>query len=247
MQNQSPVLRLAIPCYRENKRLPGYLDSLARLARERALPMSIQVVDDGSPEAEQRDLLGYVESLRSQNSLILPPIACQTNRGKGAAIIQGWLQPGPESWLAFADADGAVPAAATLDFLSPAFSSDSPLGVYCAAREHAARRKLHRAVGSRAFNLWTRACLGLGLRDTQCGLKMIPRTFFDALHTRWTETGFAFDLELLLSATQTGLPLLSRGVEWSEKEGSKLSGSHMLGLFRTVWRMRGKQYCSESP
>ena len=61
-----------------------------------------------------------------------------------------------------------------------------------------------------------------GVRDTQCGFKLLTRksarVIFDILHVeRW-----AFDVEMLFIAQTLKIPITEIAVNWTEIEGSKL-------------------------
>lgn len=61
-----------------------------------------------------------------------------------------------------------------------------------------------------------------GIKDTQCGFKLITResarAVFQALHIeRW-----AFDVEMLYIAKMLNIPITEIPVNWTEIEGSKI-------------------------
>lgn len=61
-----------------------------------------------------------------------------------------------------------------------------------------------------------------GVKDTQCGFKLLTRksakTVFGALHVeRW-----AFDVEMLYIAQRLDIPISEVAVNWTEIEGSKI-------------------------
>ncbi|ROT80056.1 putative dolichyl-phosphate beta-glucosyltransferase-like [Penaeus vannamei] len=62
-----------------------------------------------------------------------------------------------------------------------------------------------------------------GVRDTQCGFKLLTRRsariLFNSLHVeRW-----AFDVEMLYLAQVLGIPIAEVAVEWQEIEGTKMT------------------------
>lgn len=70
------------------------------------------------------------------------------------------------------------------------------------------------------FLVWT-LCVR-GIRDTQCGFKLLTRasarSLFESLHVeRW-----AFDVEMLYLAQTLNIPLTEIAVNWVEVEGSKI-------------------------
>jgi len=256
---------LVIPTYRDSSRLAEFLPELcAELARGPGGVM-VQVVDDGSSTGEQMWLTNEIDRLRRQHLFLQPLQIISRNQGKGHAIRAGWSNARQAGWLAFVDADGAVPAVEVSALLGRARASSSP-ALFIAVRTDLPGKTVirfwHRRLGSWLFNRWVRVCLKLDLPDTQCGLKIIPADFFTGVMMQsggpvsrraavrretdpppgqgrlWHEEGFAFDLELLLRARASGLPIVTQPISWSERSGSSFGPGAMLGLFAAVWRLR---------
>ncbi|XP_050481188.1 dolichyl-phosphate beta-glucosyltransferase isoform X2 [Bombus huntii] len=114
------------------------------------------------------------------------------NRGKGGAVRLGILSA-RGSVILFADADGAT------KFTDLKKLDDSLKNI---------------------LGLWFWGVRGI--RDTQCGFKLITResarVVFQALHVeRW-----AFDVEMLYIARILNIPIIEIPVNWTEIEGSKI-------------------------
>jgi dolichyl-phosphate beta-glucosyltransferase len=75
--------------------------------------------------------------------------------------------------------------------------------------------------------------------DSQCGLKLIPRTHFEPLVSKLTIHGFAFDVELLAALLDSGCAVHEVPISWHETPGGKV---HLLRdsfrMARDVWRVR---------
>jgi len=230
---------LVIPCYRDGARLAAFLPGLCTALEGGRGEVAVQVVEDGSPHAEQLKLEGVITSLRQRHPFLQPLLICPVNGGKGQAIQTGWNGATGADWLAFVDADGAVPAAEVVALLELAQASPGPavfIGDRTLSHEKTVQRFWHRRLGSRLFNAWVRWWLRLNLPDTQCGLKVIPAE----LHAEapWREAGFAFDLELLLRTRARNLPIIAQPIEWREQPGTSLGPRAMLGLFLAAYRLR---------
>jgi len=229
---------LVIPTYRDSAGLAEFLPGLcAELARGGGRVL-VQVVDDGSSAGERMWLTNEIDRLRREYSFLQPLQIISRNQGKGHAIRAGWSMAPQVSWLAFVDADGAVPAAEVATLLERVRQASDP-AMFIAIRTDqpgkTVSRFWYRRLGSRVFNAWVRLRLTLDLPDTQCGLKVVPASFYRG--STWSEQGFAFDLELLLRARATGLPVITQSVSWNERTGSSLGIGAMLGLFAAVWRL----------
>jgi len=230
---------LVIPTYRDGARLAKFLPKLCAALAFSFDEIVVQVVDDGSPGDEQLWLSTEIDRLRRAYDFLQPLLPLPVNRGKGHAIRAGWAAHASMRWLAFVDADGAVPAEEVAALLELGRNTDPPALSIAVRTDQPGKpvtRFWHRRLGSRLFNRWVRYWLALDFPDTQCGLKIIPAPFLNA--SLWRENGFAFDLELLLRARAAGLPVLIRPISWHERSGSSLGPFAMLALFAAVWRLR---------
>ena len=229
---------LVIPCYRDGARLAGGLAGLCAALVDGDGTVRVQVVDDGSPPEDQRVLATVIDGLRRRHAFLQPLLASPVNRGKGHAIRTGWDSAPQAAWLAFVDADGAVPATEVAALVRRAQQSSQPAlftGDRCAPGGRTVHRFWYRRIGSRLFNAWVRRLLELDLPDTQCGLKVVPASLYRS--DPWSEDGFAFDLELLLRARAIGLPVVRQPISWQEKPGSTLGPGAMWGLFAAAHRL----------
>lgn len=238
---------LVVPCYRHGEALAAYLPDLCTALARCPGRVRILVVDDGSPRAQSLALAAAIERLRPRHPFLQPLLVSPPNHGKGHAIQTGWNTATREIWLAFVDADGAVPADEAARLITLAQQSPAPVVVAAVRSAYSGKwvhRFWYRRLGSWLFRHWVRHQLALGLPDTQCGLKIIHAS----LHVRapWREAGFAFDLELLLRARATGLPLRAEPIAWQEKSGSTLGWRDTIKLFAAAYRLRDRHPPSPS-
>ena len=237
----TPDILLVIPTYRDGARLTKFLPQLCAELACGPGGVVVQVVDDGSPAGEQMWLTTEIDHARRVYPFLQPLLTSPRNRGKGHAIRTGWATAPSSRWLAFVDADGAVPATEVAGLLTLARKSTQPAMLVAVRTDQPGKpvkRFWHRRLGSRVFNAWVRRCLALDYPDTQCGLKIIPASFHN--EAAWREDGFAFDLELLLRARAVGLPVITQPIAWNERSGSSLGPGAMLSLFAAAWRLRRK-------
>jgi len=239
-----PEVTLVIPCWCESERLPNFLSALAEQLSADRLPVEILVVDDASPGQETQLTAHAVERVRKRFPLVRSLLRVDRHYGKGGAVYWGWKHGAPTSrWLAFVDADGAVPVAAVLEGLNVALSQSADLPVIAANRYHRdptkpVSRSWIRQLTGAWFARWARGKLDLPAADCQCGFKLIPARWWRLHAPSWREEGYAFDLELLLSAAQNGLTVRNLDIPWQEISGSHVGLRDGLRLVRTVVRLR---------
>jgi len=103
-------------------------------------------------------------------------------------------------------------------------SSDA---IICGSRAHlgkeeTAKRSYFRLFLMHGFHFLVWLLCVRGIKDTQCGFKLLTRksarTIFKSLHVeRW-----AFDVEMLYIAQTLNIPITEIAVNWTEMEGSKI-------------------------
>lgn len=225
-----------------------YLEN--RAARDSAFKYEVIVVSDGSKDrtvdvahkyserytAEKVRVLDLVENRGKGGAVRLVCCHCDMIRSSPQRlnslffVLQG-MQSARGRQLLFADADGATKFA-DLDKLEAelnrAVGTDWQKEVIViGSRAHLqdeaiATRSFFRTILMHGFHLlvWTFAVRGI--RDTQCGFKLLTRAagahLFAIMHVeRW-----AFDVELLYLAQTFGIPIAEVAVNWTEIDGSKI-------------------------
>src|SRR5262249_27785523 len=75
----------------------------------------------------------------------------------------------------------------------------------------------------RIFATFVSVLTGIGIYDSQCGLKVIRRDAFASIEEHLKETRFAFDVELTLLLLANGFRIREVPINWKEVPGSKVS------------------------
>ena len=229
-------LSLIIPAYNEAQRLPPFLASVrGHLDRRYPGGYEVIVVDDGSSDG-----LADVLERSAADWPELVVMHHPANRGKGAAVRTGMLA-GRGRLLLFADADGATPIEQE-EKLAEAIRAGADLAVgsrLIDSAEVTRRRTWSRGLAGRLFAGFARWWLRISLRDTQCGFKMFRREAGRRLFSLGRETGYLFDLELLVLADRLEYRAVEVPVDWVDVPGGHLSLTRALGkILLGLWRLR---------
>lgn len=134
--------------------------------------------------------------------------------------------------LLFADADGATKFA-DLDKLEVQMTrllTDSDWqkeAIVIGSRAHlqdeaVAARSIARTILMHGFHFLVWAFAVRGIRDTQCGFKLLTRAAAEHLFAIMHVERWAFDVELLYLAQTFRIPIEEVAVNWTEIEGSKI-------------------------
>jgi glycosyltransferase involved in cell wall biosynthesis len=234
----TPFLKtlLVIPCYRESGRLPHFLTELCPVI-DALGGVSVLVVDDGSGANEAAATRASIETLRPHHSCLLPLLELPSNLGKGGAVYEGWSKAGDDcDWLAFVDADGSCSASETarLIQLTRVATLAPPAALFASRVKMLGRsveRQFKRHLLGRVFATLVSELLNIPVYDSQCGLKLVPKSAFQSIQPRLTITGFAFDVDLLVALMDHGTAVIEVPIDWHEEPGGKV---HLL---RDSWRM----------
>ncbi|XP_043669870.1 dolichyl-phosphate beta-glucosyltransferase [Vespula pensylvanica] len=234
--NWSINLSVIVPAYNEEERLPPMLDECLEYLeqlKKSGYSYEVIVVSDGSTDRTVEVAERYASKYDTVRVLALVK-----NRGKGGAVRLGMLSS-RGSALLFADADGATRFADLeklndslrntlgFDYLSKPEEVALSHAVICGSRAHlekeeTAKRSFFRLLLMHAFHFLVWFLCVRGIRDTQCGFKLLTResarSIFRSLHVeRW-----AFDVEMLYIAKYFNIPVTEIAVNWTEIEGSKI-------------------------
>jgi len=236
-------LSLIIPAYNEAHRLPPFLARVRTYLDKRySGSHEVIVVDDGSRDG-LADVLGRLRGDWPELVVIEHP----TNRGKGAAVRTGMLAAHGERLL-FADADGATPIDEESK-LAEAISRGADVAIgsrLVAGGDVTRRRTWTRGLAGRLFARTARRWLRVSVLDSQCGFKMFRREAGRSLFTQSRESGYLFDLELLVLAAVAGYRVVEVPINWADVPGGHLSLGRELG--RTLvglWRLRRRLIARE--
>ncbi|XP_062585851.1 dolichyl-phosphate beta-glucosyltransferase-like [Saccostrea cucullata] len=224
-------LSVIVPAYNEEERLPVMMDEALAYLQERKKKSSsfsyeVIVVDDGSKDKTTQTAQKYCNQFGSEKVRVL---TLAKNRGKGGAIRLGMFSARGR-FLLFADADGASKFS---DFtkleneMKNLKKDSSNRAVVCGSRAHLeeesiAQRSLFRTILMKGFHFVVWFLCVRGVKDTQCGFKLLTREaailLFSNLHVeRW-----AFDVDMLFLAQYFNIPVGEVAITWTEIEGSKM-------------------------
>ena len=216
---QGPDISVVVPAYNEEWRLPPTLVDMIDYFDSGDGTYEIIVVDDGSRD----NTVGIVEKfarLRTQIRLIRLP----KNYGKGHAVRTGVLNARGERVL-FADADGSTPIK-EVERLHSAIDDGADIAFGSRAlqsEETSIKTVWYRKLLGRTFNLVVNMFLLPGIKDTQCGFKLMKTPVAKQIFSKMTADGFSFDLELLFLARRLNAEASEVAINWVNVPGSKVN------------------------
>jgi len=230
-------LTVVIPFYNPGATVIHDTVASAIAALEAAgISFQILAVSDGSSDGSEEGLAPLLsESVRC---LILPE-----NAGKGRAVRVG-LERGQGSYLGFIDGDGDIPPDLLVSFM--AFARDQRPAVIVGSKRHPDSTIQYpplRRLYSWGYQMMVRCLFGLGVRDTQVGIKMFRRDVALRVLPLMSEDRFAFDLEFLALTRHLGYhDICEAPVRINARNGSTISSKAVVSMMRDTvgifWSLR---------
>jgi dolichyl-phosphate beta-glucosyltransferase len=231
--SERPFLSIVVPAYNEQAVIGRFIDSV-RGELPAGIAWEAIVVDDGSVDATVkivRDAAALDERIR---------VIAAPHRGKGAAVRQGFLAARGE-WILMADDDLSMPWDNLPRFLAVAAERHAADIVIGSREAPGAQRTgealMRRAIG-RIFNGLVRVFAVPGIRDSQCGYKLLSADAVAALAPHLTVDGFAFDVELLYLARLAGFRIREVGITCHCRQDSRVRIRAGIVSFVDVMRVR---------
>ena len=219
-------LSVVIPAYNEALRLRPTLRKVVDYLRGQGLGYEVLVVDDGSTDATA----AVAEEFAADGVRLLRQ---PENRGKGAVLRVGVLASRGDQVL-LVDADLSTPIE-DLEKLRPHLQeAEVVLGSRAVAgSDITLHQPVYREMMGRTFNLIIRLLGVRGLRDTQCGFKLLSGEVARGLFRELRIERFAYDVELVWLARRHGYRVVEVGVRWADSSSSRVNP--MTDSLRMFW------------
>ena len=232
--SQRPFLSIVVPAYNEEAVIGRFLESVRTDVQRMGLTWESIIVDDGSGD-RTRAIVRDAAHADARIRLVEAP-----HRGKGAAVREGLVAANGQ-WVLMADADLSMPWDNLSRFLEAAAERNRP-SVIIGSREAPGAERIGesrgRRVSGRMFNALVRLFAVPGIRDSQCGYKMLSAEAVATLAPLLTIDGFAFDVELLYLARRAGFPIREVGIACHCRQDSRVRVRAGIASVLDVLRIR---------
>lgn len=241
-------LAIIIPAYNERHRIGPTLQAIREHAGQHHLDWQVIVVDDGSTDGTA-EIVEAFEWGPIETTVLIN----ERNRGKGYSVRRGMLEANGEMRLMF-DADSSTPIE-EIDKLLPFV--ERGYGVVIGSRSmpdtqlNPPQGPFRRLLGA-CFRIFRKALLLRGLNDTQCGFKLFTAEAARDVFSQQTDTGFAFDVEVLALAERLGHRIREVGIVWHDSKPSRVntftdSFKMFFATWRIWWRLRKIKPADQTP
>ncbi|MDQ1468200.1 MAG: hypothetical protein QOH10_2615 [Actinomycetota bacterium] len=208
-------LSLVVPVFNEAKRFGSAVEPLIAFVAGRGAGSELIFVDDGSTD-ETPQLLDAVVA----DGSVVVRVLRRRHEGKGAAVQAGVLAA-VCPLVAFCDIDLATPLVELgriVDIAEQGVLAVGSRGL--PTSQLGIRERRSRELLGKAYNRAAQLLATPGIADTQCGAKAAPRTLWHEILVGVTETGFAWDVEVIAQALAGGDPVVEVPIAWNDQPGS---------------------------
>lgn len=210
------MLSVIIPAYNEERRIKETVESLVDFLNQRWSDYELVVVDDGSSDGTYK----VAKSLEGSKVRIF---SYETNRGKGHALKFGFEKSRGDA-VAFLDTGLDFPPSQISHFLEILEESGADLVI--GSKRHPESKvnyPWHRRLVSFGAQILVKLLFGLGVTDTQVGLKMFRRPVLEKIMPLVLVKRYAFDIELLALAHRYGFEVIEAPVKLELKLSTAVS------------------------
>lgn len=225
-------LSVIMPVYQLAQALERNLRETAELFASHQIRAELIPVDDGSCDGSSEVLAAFAQNWNSlQTSVLIRPVICPQNGGKGAALRAGF-QVSTGAYVMLLDGDLDIHPKQTPFFFESMIAAKADVVV--GSKRHpksSVQYPWHRRIVSWFYFTLVRLFIGLKITDTQTGMKLFRRSVLGEALSRMLVKKYAFDLELLAIVHQRGAVIAEAPVV--------IRFGNKFGCLRptTVWEM----------
>lgn len=236
MPGPAPSLLLLIPAYNEEQRIEPVLRDYGKYFHD-YYPgrFSLVVVLNGCVD-KTLDVVHRVALDHPFISALEFPDAI----GKGGALIEGLKLASLYDLVGYVDADGATAPKDFHDLVLRMSDADCVIGSrWLPGAVLTQAQSSKRQFASRVFHFIVEMLFHMGIRDTQCGAKVMRGKAVEQIHNNLRIADMAFDINLLYSLRREGFRILEVPTVWTDKLGSKVVlGKTSLTMLLSAIRVR---------
>jgi len=211
-----PSLSIVIPVLNEEREITRILGAAIAQLEQRDGDWEIIVVDNASTDATVASTAPFADGKRVR-------VLCNdVNRGKGYSIRRGMLAATGDLRL-MCDADCVASLHSLANMEEIATRVDVVVGSRTTKGAKVSRQQtLRRRFFGVGFLTLSRVMMGRLPHDIYCGFKLWRGEAAQAVFERAQLDGWVFDAEALALATRMGFTIEETGIEWSNRDDSRL-------------------------
>jgi len=229
--NKSIYLSVVMPAYNEEKNITDNLLKASEIISNFVKNYEIIAVNDGSSDNTE----AMIKKACEKDNKIYG-ISYSDNQGKGYAITTG-VKKATGQYIAFLDSDLELNPSMLRYFLKALQANDADIAI--GSKMHKKSKldyPVSRKILSLGYYIILKVLFKLNIKDTQTGIKLFKGTVIKPICETLTTTGFAFDIEILATASKKGYKIIEMPIELKflreRSEKSRFSPKIILKIFK---------------
>lgn len=208
------LFTVVFPAYNESSRLRESMLQVADWTKDKCFNTELIVVENGSTDNTYEIAIDTAFEIARAPYHEIAVLVDRADPGKGSALRHG-MRMAKGKYVLLSDVDLSTPIQYTPALLGEMSRNDA--GIAIGSRNVSGSvvvgRGTDRGIAGSAFHLLT-SLLVPGIKDTQCGFKLLSRDALDQIIDHLFVDGFSFDVELLYVARKLGIGIAEVPVYW---------------------------------
>jgi glycosyltransferase involved in cell wall biosynthesis len=217
-------LSVGVPCYNEAENLERVVEGLLRELPKIFNDFEIILVNDGS-----RDDTGIIADRLSKANSHIRVVHHPSNQGYGAAVKSGYYASTKELVCLY-PGDGQFDIA-EIKKLLPLMEHTDIAATHRLNRQDPFHRKVNQFLYNRA--IWL--LFGIGLKDIDCGFKLMKREIFEVIQLE--TKGALIDAEFYFKAKRKGFTYIPVGVNHYPRLAGSSTGAKFYVIFHALYEI----------
>ncbi|MEM3592997.1 MAG: glycosyltransferase [Candidatus Micrarchaeia archaeon] len=238
---QIPNLTVIIPAYNEENRISSVLDELSDYISSNNMPWNIIVSIDGNDNTENI-VKNYIAKYNfiSYNKK-------EGRNGKGQSIKRA-VPFAIGEFTMLMDADGSIKLSEIIKNLH--YLSNYDAIIFNRYSDPENNIPILRRIASRGFNIIVRSFLGIKIRDTQCGYKIIRTNIMKEVFEKIAISNAFFDVSLIYYIIKMKGKMIEVSIKYKYDPNSKFSLVSLIlgqGISLIAFRVRHSRFYKYVP
>ena len=217
--NQGVTLSVVMPAYNEGNNIQNNLLATSDILSSFLRHYEIIAVNDGSIDNTAEE----ISAAAAKDSHVLSD-GYQANQGKGHAITHG-IAAAHGKYIAFLAADLELSPKLLKNFMKLMKKENADIVI--GSKQHPDSKldyPLIRRIMSRGYYIMLKLMFNLNIHDTQTGIKLFKSEVIKPIAQTITTNGYAFDIEILLSASKKGYKIIEAPIELNYSRDDNANG-----------------------
>jgi glycosyltransferase involved in cell wall biosynthesis len=237
MTNKKTYLCVIMPAYNEETHIRDNLLETSRIISRFVNNYQIIAINDGSSDRTKGKII--------EASLMDSHISCisyTANKGKGYAICKG-VKYADAEYIAFLDSDMELNPSMLRYFLKALQGTDADIAIGSKLHKKSKLKyPLSRRIMSIGYYTLLKLIFHMNIKDTQTGIKLFKASVIKPICENLITDGYAFDIEILATATHKGCKIIELPVELVFKRERRLKSRFTLktifGIFKDTLKIK---------